>query len=303
MISRVRCCGVCWLLSVVCVGLIGGSVATAAPPATESLFAKNNLVAWCIVPFDARQRGPAERAELLHKLGFTKFAYDWRDEHLPTFEQEILELKKQNVEFFAYWCPLGTDAAYRSMMGLVEKYQLHPQLWTMAPAAEADSPQKRVEINAQALLPYVEEAKRLGCRVALYNHGGWGGEPANMIAMVQWLQQRVGKDSVGIVYNFHHGHEHLASFPAAFKAMVPYLTCVNLNGMTAGPETILPIGQGKEDQRLLTMIRESGYRGPIGILGHRADVDAELALQQNLDGLKQLLPAIGEAEAAKSYQP
>ena len=27
------------------------------------LWARDNLVAWCIVPFDAKKRGPAERAE------------------------------------------------------------------------------------------------------------------------------------------------------------------------------------------------------------------------------------------------
>ena len=34
------------------------------------------------------------------------------------------------------------------MMGLIEKYQLHPQIWMIAPAAEAESQEKRVEINA-----------------------------------------------------------------------------------------------------------------------------------------------------------
>src|SRR5688572_24366106 len=43
------------------------------------LFARENLVAWCIVPFDAKQRGPAERAEMLARIGVTRVAYDWRD--------------------------------------------------------------------------------------------------------------------------------------------------------------------------------------------------------------------------------
>lgn len=34
------------------------------------LFARTNLVAWCIVPFDAKKRGPEERAAMLEKLGF-----------------------------------------------------------------------------------------------------------------------------------------------------------------------------------------------------------------------------------------
>ena len=54
---------------------------------------------------------------------------------------------------------------------------------------------------------------------------------------------------------------------------------------------ILPLGKGELDLQLLQTIRDSGYRGPIGILGHTQD-DAELRLQDNLDGTPRLLPQI-----------
>ncbi|MDG2213510.1 MAG: hypothetical protein P8M70_06760, partial [Verrucomicrobiota bacterium] len=41
-------------------------------------FAKDKLVAWCIVPFDAKKRGPAQRARMLKRLGLKRVAYDWR---------------------------------------------------------------------------------------------------------------------------------------------------------------------------------------------------------------------------------
>jgi len=47
------------------------------------LFARENLVAWCIVPFDSKRRGPEDRAAMLERLGFKHFAYDWRAEHIP----------------------------------------------------------------------------------------------------------------------------------------------------------------------------------------------------------------------------
>ena len=37
--------------------------------AAEGLLAPTNLVAWCIVPFDTKKRGPEERAEMLERLG------------------------------------------------------------------------------------------------------------------------------------------------------------------------------------------------------------------------------------------
>ena len=42
---------------------------------TGKVFSRGNLVAWCIVPFDNKKRSPEERAQMLVKLGITKFAY------------------------------------------------------------------------------------------------------------------------------------------------------------------------------------------------------------------------------------
>ncbi|MDA3821752.1 MAG: hypothetical protein PF450_03945, partial [Bacteroidales bacterium] len=44
---------------------------------------KQNLIAWCIVPFDANERSPLERAEMLNALEIQNYAYDYRDKHIP----------------------------------------------------------------------------------------------------------------------------------------------------------------------------------------------------------------------------
>ena len=36
---------------------------------SRDLFDKENLVAWCIVPFDSAERGPEARAQMLDELG------------------------------------------------------------------------------------------------------------------------------------------------------------------------------------------------------------------------------------------
>ncbi len=69
----------------------------------DSLFEKENLLAWCIVPFDADMRTPQERAEMLDDLGITKFAYDYRDEHIPSFREEIETLKDHHISLDAVW--------------------------------------------------------------------------------------------------------------------------------------------------------------------------------------------------------
>lgn len=254
-------------------------------------FAPENLVAWCIVPFDAKKRGPAERVETLQKLGFKKYAYDWRAEHLPTFDEEVALLKKANIELTAVWFPanLGPDA--QKLLEVLKKHDVKTQLWvTMGDPAGKDQTAK-VESAAKALKPIAEAAAKQGCTVALYNHGGWFGEPENQIAIIEYLKLK----NVGIVYNLHHGHDHFDRFPKLLELMKPHLLVLNLNGSTKGGDKagkkILPLGAGELDLQLLTDVAKSGYTGPIGILGHTQD-DAAERLADNLDGLKWLQPQL-----------
>lgn len=54
------------------------------------------------MPFDAKQRSPEARAEMVAKMGIQKIAYDWRQEHVAEFEREILAYQKYDIEFFAF---------------------------------------------------------------------------------------------------------------------------------------------------------------------------------------------------------
>src|SRR5436190_1068527 len=73
------------------------SAKASVPPKGTQLFEQKNLMAWCIVPFDSKKRGPDERAAMLEKLGFSKFAYDYRAEHISTFDAEVEALEKHHV--------------------------------------------------------------------------------------------------------------------------------------------------------------------------------------------------------------
>jgi hypothetical protein len=265
--------------------------------AAQSVFAKDNLVAWCIVPFDAKNRSPQERAEMLVRLGIRKLAYDWRPQHVPTFEDEITQMKRHQIDFFAFW---GTHADFTELM---QKHALKPQFWVMMHSPDQGTHEQKIEEAARRLLPVVEQTRQWGCKLALYNHGGWAGQPANMAAVAEWLRVHQRAEHVGIVYNLHHGHEHIAQFAEALALMQPYLFCLNLNGMNDNEQPkILPLGQGQHDLALLRIIRDSGYAGPIGILDHRADMDAEEALRLNLDGLKDLLRQLDDQAALSTYR-
>lgn len=270
----------------------------AAPPATSEpqseLFARKHLIAWCVVPFDAKKRGPEERAAMLERLGFKHYAYDWRAEHLPTLETELEAIKRHGVALDAVWFSPSLDKDGRFILDTLGKHGIKTQLWVTGGGAATRSPEEqreRVKAEAARIRPIAEEAAKIGCTVGLYNHGGWFGEPENQLAMIDELKL----PNVGIVYNLHHGHDHLDRFAVLLAKIKPHLLALNLNGMVAEGEgrgqKILPLGQGDLDLELLKKIRSSGYRGPIGILGHTMD-DAEARLADNLDGLDWLVPQL-----------
>jgi len=273
-----------------------------ADAAASDIFRRDNLMAWCIVPFDAKKRGPEERASMLAKLGFKHFAYDYRGEHVPTFDAEIEALKKHNVALDAWWFPGSLNAEAKHILDVCRKHGVKPQLWITGGGAATKTPEEqkqRVVQEANRIRPIAEAAAADGLKVGLYNHGGWFGEPENQLAIIDELKL----PNVGIVYNQHHGHGQVERFAEFLPKIIPHLLVLNLNGMNpAGDQRgqkIMQLGQGELDLKLLKIIRASGYRGPIGILGHTQD-DAEARLHDNLDGLDWLLPQLdGKPAGAK----
>src|SRR4051794_20277016 len=85
--------------------------AMAAVKPFAGLFTRDNLVAWCIVPYDAGQRTPEQRAEMLKRIGITRLAYDWREKDIPTFDREIDALQKNGITLQAFWTVVPLDAA------------------------------------------------------------------------------------------------------------------------------------------------------------------------------------------------
>ncbi|MBL8871431.1 MAG: TIM barrel protein, partial [Planctomycetaceae bacterium] len=274
--------------------------------ASQDVFRKENLVAWCIVPFDRGRRNPEQRAAMLEKMGVKRLAYDYRAEHIPTFQEEVDALKRHGIELTAWWFPTVLNDEAKAILAILEKNQIKAQLWVTGGGAnpkDAAEQQRMVEAEAARIKPIAEAAAKIGCTVGLYNHGGWFGEPENQIAIIETLKM----PNVGIVYNLHHGHSQLDRLPELIAKMKPYLLAFNLNGMdTNGDQVgkkILPIGEGGRDTEWIKAIRDSGYTGPIGILNH-TDEDAEARLLDNLDGLHWLLDGKkGDKPNWRSWKP
>ena len=189
---------------------------------------------------------------MLKKLGFKKYAYDWRAEHLPTFDEEVGLLKKAGIELTAVWFPANLGRRREEAPRRDREAQGHAAIvgHVRRPARARIRPRRWRPPRRHSGRSRRRPAK-LGCKVALYNHGGWSGEPENQIAVIEALKLK----NVGIVYNQHHGHDHLDRFPELLKTMKPHLLALNLNGMVKGGDKvgkkILPLGAGDLDLELL----------------------------------------------------
>jgi hypothetical protein len=291
----------------------GAQAAETSSGAGYQLFARSNLVAWCIVPFDAKKRGPEERAAMLDKMGLRLFAYDYRAEHIPTFDAEIEALRRHRIKLSAWWFPTSMNDEARLILAVLKRHGLRTQLWVMGGGQPTKTPAEqsaRVASEAERIGSIARAASEIGCTVGLYNHGSWFGEPENQIAIIEKLRA-AGSTNVGIIYNLHHGHDHLDRFPTLLQRMKPYLLVLNLNGMTSegdkSGKKILPLAQGELDLSLMKTIRDSGWHGPLGILNH-TDEDAEARLLDNLDGFNWLVKQLdgkdpGPKPIPRSWHP
>ena len=254
--------------------------------AAGDIFDKANIAALWIVPYDAKKRGPEERAQMLQELGVTKFAYDWRAEHVPTFNAEIEAMQKHGIEITAWWYPSRKP----EILDAIKSHGIHPQLWVCGSRSiTTTNDSERIEAEAARIRPIAEDAAELDCKVGLYNHREpWFEEQDHQIAIIDRLRSD-GVTNVGIVFNFHHWRGSLADFPALFKRIQPYLIAVNLNGMKADTTQypgVRYIGSDESELAMIRVVEASGWRGPVGVIHERGNLDAAEGIKRNLEGLE-----------------
>ena len=274
--------------------------------ARPGIYSKDNLIAWCIVPFDNQNRTPEQRAKMLNKLGINKLAYDWREKHIPTFDDELNALKNHNIQLQAFWFYSGptpeNDKNFQLIIDVLKRHQVKTQIWTMITGIkdlDSMTQEQKIEAVAKPVKYMANKAAEIGCSVGLYNHGGWFGEPENQVAIIDYLKL----PNIGMVYNFSHSEYQIHRFPEFFPKILPHLYAINLTGLEGGyPAKVLPVGKGNIEPRMMKIIQESSYRGPVGIINEDFAADAEVGLQMNIDGLKKYLVDSGDKITLKSYQ-
>lgn len=266
-----------------------------AQSAGPSLFARENLLAWCIVPYDSLHRGPEERVAMLQRLGFSQYVWDWRQEHLKDLPAELAAARQHGIRMRGIWLWLDgrTDRVgqlnepNRVIIDTVKKAELPMEYWVgfhvnfFAGLDDTAAVKK-----GAAMISHLREQVGPTGTICLYNHGDWFGEPDNQIKIIR----TAGPERLGIVYNLHHAEGQVERFAELLPRMLPYLRAVNLNGINPGAKDsdIITLGEGALERGLIRALQQSGYTGSIGILGHTEGEDVEVVLRRNLDGLNRI---------------
>jgi len=254
----------------------------------------NNVYPWCVVAFDSLERSPEERISMLKDFGFTKYAYDWKVDDLDETEKEFKLVKENNLEIISVWFWLNAkrdsigklSPRNERVLDILKRSELRTTLWvSFNNNFFKDLTHEQSLSKAKSMIRFIyEKADSIGCKVELYNHGGWFGDLNNQIEIINAMPEY----DLKIVYNFHHGHQDIENFPHLVKKIKPYLSSVNLNGMRKDGPKILPIGEGDHEHEMIKLLIEEGFNGPWGILGHVKNEDVKGVLGRNLLRLKSL---------------
>ncbi len=261
---------------------------------TKSSHSFEELTPWCIVNFDSLERSPIDRINMLKKMGFTKYGYEWDERHLIEMKEEFKLAKENNIEIMSIflWLNAKRDSigklspSNKRMLSILKDVEYKPTIWlSFSNNYFEDLNQEQSISLAIEFIKFIKfEADKIGCKVALYNHHGWFGNPHNQVKIIELLPQ----DSLSMVYNFHHAHQYLDEFPEIAKKIKPYLSYVNINGMRKEGPQILTIGEGDHEVDMLNILLKEGFVGPWGILGHIESEDVQKVLERNVNGLKSL---------------
>lgn len=246
------------------------------------------LHAWGILRHDRLQRSPNERAAMLSEQGIERVALDWAYRHLDHLDAELAALEARKIAVTALWAPVSlypvNDGHLDLLFDFIERNRLKLALWStlIYPPDFYDwMDSKKLALTCEAMGRVADRAARLGCTMALYNYEGWFGRPASLARIVAMS----GRPNIGIAYNFQHGQDDVADFARNVATMLPYLSAVNLSGVSPDDPAFRPFGRGELERDMLSILLDGGYRGPFGLACHDPKVDAADAVAEGLNGL------------------
>lgn len=230
-------------------------------------FKVEELSPWCILGFDVLDRTPEQRMEMLKEMGFTKYGFNKGKGDLTTMKKEFQLAKENNIEITSIFLWLNADrdsigklsSANQELLNNLKEVAYKPTIWvSFSNNFFEELDQEASILLSIEMINFIKlKADELGCKLALYNHHGWFGNPHHQVEILE----RSNQDSITMVYNFHHAQKYVDEFPEIVKKITPHLSFVNLNGVKKEGPQILTIGQGDHEFDMIKQLQAAGYNG------------------------------------------
>ena len=235
-----------------------------------------------------------EKAELLKELGYDGIC--WRPHEQD--QAMLAALDEHGLSMSATYVVLHyQEGACQVPQQVVEHIERlagrETIIWlTIRGEEEAQSD----PIVVEAINQVADLAKESGLKVSLYPHIRFY---TDTVAKCFDLVKQVDRDDVGISFNLCHylaqsDHDQLEE---TIRTIAPKLMVVQINGAKQGTpgetsvlEFIQPLGEGGFDVwRVMRVLQEIGYQGPIGLQCYAIDEPAEVHLKKSMDAWQAYL--------------
>jgi sugar phosphate isomerase/epimerase len=245
---------------------------------------------------------PSVQAETVRNLGYDGIHYNYTNP--KDFAAKLAACRAAGVPIRAVYIYTFVDQPGKSFdPGIKEMIRMLKGSKTTIWMTLRDGKRGKQDTEAAAVVREIASmAAESGLKVSLYPHAGFyvaSAEDAVRIAKV------VDLPNVGVTINLCHElfAGNSGRLAEVVKAASPYLNLVSINGASPVPgkepkawET-LPLGSGTFDTNaFLRLIRDSGYRGPIGHQFYAVAGDDMQKLTHAIESWKKVKPAILTAD-------
>ncbi len=229
--------------------------------------------AFCMDTHDAKKRTLREQAEMLRELGYAGAGHLW----VPGIAERLATLDAAGLRLFQVYLTLNIspgakepyDARLKDALPLLKNRDV-----MLAFLVTGGKPSDETgDARAVALIGEIADmARPYGVRVILYPHvNNWLERVEDGVR----LARKLDRPNVGVMFNLCHWLklDDESKLKPLLQSALPYLMAVSINGTDTGAEIrsgkgnwIQPLDSGSfQVANVLRVLRDLGYRGPIGL--------------------------------------
>ncbi|MCH5374303.1 MAG: sugar phosphate isomerase/epimerase, partial [Planctomycetes bacterium] len=278
---------VAWLAGLACAaGAVRPSHVHAAPPPGQSV---PKLYGFCMEIHDAKKRDLPEQATMLCELGFDGVGYPlWLDE---TLEKNLDVLDKSGLPVYLMYTPVnvapGKPPYDERLEPAIQKLRGRPVTISVLLRGLPPGDPRGMDAAVKLLRRLGDVAHAAGLRISIYHHtADW----AESLPFALEVVDRVNHPQVGANFNLCHWLkiEGNRDFQPVLRQHAKKIFAVTINGAQPGAAAwtnglIQPLGCGDFDnQRLLALLQEIGYDGPIGLMCYGIPGDSREHLEHSI---------------------